>query len=164
LEPGDLALQMIEEESPYSLMVYHRGTTPEQQHETIWETVRHPKMLVASDGIYHGAYSHPRGFGCFTRVLRLAVREMGAVSLEEAVWKMTGYPAERFRIGDRGRLAPGLAADIVIFDADSVADRSIWEAARLEPVGIDRVIVNGEAVVIDGAPTGRTPGQIVRRA
>lgn len=163
MEPGDFALQMIEEESPYSLMVYHRGTTPEYQRETIWETVRHPKMLVASDGIYHGAYSHPRGYGCFARVLRLAVREMGAVSLEEAVWKMTGYPAERFRINDRGWLKPGLAADIVVFDPNTVADRSTWEEARLEPVGIDRVIVNGEAVVIDGIPTGKTPGQIVRR-
>jgi N-acyl-D-amino-acid deacylase len=163
IEPGEFALQIIEEETPYSLMVYHRGTTPEYQREIIWDTVRHPKMLVASDGIYHGDFSHPRGYGCFSRVLRLAVREMGAVSLEEAVWKMTGYPAERFRIGDRGWLKPGMAADVVIFDQNTVADRATWNEPRLEPVGIDRVLVNGQAVVIDGTPTGLTPGQIVRR-
>jgi N-acyl-D-amino-acid deacylase len=164
LEPGEFALRTIEEETPYTLMVYHRGTSEEYQRGIIWDTVRHPKMLVASDGIYHGAYSHPRGYGCFSRVLRLPVREMNAVSLEEAVWKMTGYPAERFRIGDRGWLKPGMAADVVIFDRDQVADRSTWAEARLEPVGVDRVLVNGEAVVVSGVPTGATPGQLVRRA
>ena len=89
---------------------------------------------------------------------------MGAISLEEAVRKMTSFPAERFRIGDRGYLRPGYGADIVIFDEDTIADRSTWTEPFLEPVGIDRVIVNGRTVILDGAPTGETPGQIVRRA
>ncbi len=163
MEPGDLALRIIEEEAPYCLMVYHRNPTPEAERQTIWETARHPNMLVASDGIYHGASSHPRGFGCFARILRLVVREMGALSLEEAIWKMSGFPAERFRIPDRGFLRPDYAADVVIFNRETVADRSTWTEPWLEPVGIDRVIVNGRTVVLDGVPTGETPGQIVRR-
>ena len=121
-------------------------------------------MMVASDGIYHGASGHPRGAGSFARVLRLAVREMQAVSLEEAIRKMAGFPAERFRIDDRGLLKAGYGADVVIFDEATVADRSTWTEPFLEPVGIDRVIVNGRTVVLDGVPTGETPGQIVRRA
>jgi N-acyl-D-amino-acid deacylase len=144
-------------------MVYHHGTTPDEQRQRIWDTARHPAMLVASDGIYHGALSHPRGFGCFSRMLRMVVREMGAISLEEAIWKMSGFPAERFRIPDRGLLRPGYGADVVIFDQNTVADRSTWTEPFLEPVGIDRVLVNGRTVVLDGVPTGETPGQIVRK-
>jgi len=163
LDVGEFALRMIEEEMPYCLMVYHRGTSSEDQRRSVWETARHPAMLVASDGIYHGASSHPRGFGCFSRILRLVVREMGALSLEEAIWKMSGFPAERFRIPDRGFLRPGHAADVVIFDPGTVADCSTWTDPFAAPVGIDRVLVNGRTVVIDGVPTGETPGQIVRR-
>jgi N-acyl-D-amino-acid deacylase len=163
LEVADFALQVLEEEHPYALMVYHRGTTPEFQEQAIRDTIRHPAMMVASDGLYHGASAHPRGFGTFARVLRLCVREMGAVSLEEAVQKMSGYPVERFRIRERGLLKEGYAADVVVFDPETVADRATWEEPRLEPAGIERVIVNGEVVVADGDRTGALPGRVLRR-
>jgi N-acyl-D-amino-acid deacylase len=92
----------------------------------------------------------------------LTVREMNAVTLEEAIRKMTGFPAERFRLDGRGLLKQGYGADVVIFDPETVADRSTWDEPRLEPVGIDRVIVNGQTVVLNGAPTGALPGQLVR--
>jgi N-acyl-D-amino-acid deacylase len=160
---GDFAMQVLEEEHPFALMVYHRGYGPVEEADVIRRTIRHPQMMVASDGMYHGDYGHPRGFGCFARILRLAVRDMQAISLEEAVWKMAGYPAERFRIGDRGFIKEGLAADLVIFDMQTVADRATWTDARLEPVGIDRVVVNGVTTVLDGQVTGAMPGQVVRR-
>ena len=162
LPVGEFALRTIEEEHPYALMVFHHGTTVEEQRDSVWRTIRHPRMMVASDGVYHGQSTHPRGFGCFARVLRLCVRELGATSLEQAVHKMSGFPTERFRIGDRGLLREGYAADIVIFDPDVAADRATWEAPRLEPVGIDRVIVNGQTVVEQGQPTARMPGRVVR--
>jgi N-acyl-D-amino-acid deacylase len=163
LPVGDFALKTLEEEHPYALLVYHHGTTPEYQADSIRRTAQHPKMMVASDGMYHGQSAHPRGFGCFARVLRLCVREMGAISIEDAVWKMSGFPAERFRIPDRGFLRPGYGADVVIFDPAMVADRATWEEPRLEPVGIERVMVNGQTVVLDGKPTGLLPGRVVRR-
>jgi N-acyl-D-amino-acid deacylase len=159
---GDFALRVLDEEDPYALMVYHQGIASEQFDEIVRATIRHPRMMVASDGIYHGAQGHPRGYGCFVRVLRHCVRELGAVSLEQAIYKMSGFPAERFRIKGRGLLRTGYAADVVIFDPATVADRATWAEPRLEPVGIDRVLVNGQAVVEQGRPTGRLPGRIVR--
>jgi N-acyl-D-amino-acid deacylase len=76
---------------------------------------------------------------------------------------MSGFPAARFGIRDRGLLKEGLAADVVIFDPATVADQATWDKPFREPVGIDRVIVNGQTVVIDGQPTGLLPGQLVRR-
>src|SRR5690606_26235371 len=131
--------------------------------QVAWDTVRHPAMMVASDGIYHGISGHPRGYGTFARVLRMSVRETGAVSLEEAIRKMSAVPAERFRILDREAQREGYSADIVIFDADTVADRATWDEPRLEPVGIDRVIVNGVAVVVNGTPTSELPGRVLTR-
>jgi N-acyl-D-amino-acid deacylase len=163
VDVADFALTVLEEEHPYALMVFHHGTTPEEQETAIRNTIRHPAMMVASDGIYHGISGHPRGFGTFARVLRLCVREMEAVSLEDAVRKMSGFPAERFRISDRGLLREGYGADVVIFDPELVADRATWDEPRLEPVGIDRVIVNGQSVVEAGRPTGTLPGKVLRR-
>ena len=163
MEMGDFALKVLDEEDPYALMVYHRGYEPDEAADIARRTIRHPQMMVASDGVYHGAGAHPRGFGCFARVLRQSVRQTQAISLDEAVWKMSGFPAERFRIGDRGFIREGLAADLVIFDMDTVADRATWTEPRLEPVGVERVIVNGVTTVLNGRVTGAVPGQVVRR-
>jgi N-acyl-D-amino-acid deacylase len=157
---GDFAIRVLDEERPHPLMVYHMPGTPEAHLNMAKRTFRHPRMMVASDGIYHGQSGHPRGFGCFARALRLA-RETQAVSLETAIFKMSGFPAERFRIKGRGNLAPGYAADIVIFDPDRIADRATWDEPRLEPVGIDRVVVNGDTVVRHGVPTGALPGRVL---
>jgi N-acyl-D-amino-acid deacylase len=119
-------------------------------------------MMVASDGIYYGPHAHPRGYGCFARALRKGVRDLQAVSLEEAIWKMAGFPAKRFRIPERGALREGYFADVVVFDPETVADRSTWDEPRLHPVGIDRVLVNGEIVVAGGTPSGALPGRVVR--
>lgn len=160
-EIGDFALRVLEEETPHPLMVYHQGGTPEYFLERAKRTFSHPKMMVASDGVYHGPAGHPRGYGAFARALRIQ-RETRVVSLETAVYKMTGFPAERFRIKERGRLADGYAADVVIFDAASVADRSTWDDAWQPATGVDRVIVNGQVVVDQGTPTGSLPGQVLR--
>lgn len=159
---GEFAIRVLEEEHPYALMIYHQNSAADVVEQSIRDTIQHEAMMVASDGMYHGDFAHPRGFGTFARVLRLCVREMHAVSLESAIYKMSGFPAERFRIKDRGLLREGYGADIVIFDADTVADRATWEEPRLEPVGIDEVIVNGQTVVQDGQATGSLPGRVLR--
>lgn len=160
---GDFAVRTLDEEAPYTLTVNHRAGGPEVHDEMVRQTAQHPKTIVASDGIYHGPHPHPRGFGCHARVLRLCVRERGLISMEQAIHKMTGKPAERFAIADRGLVAPGYFADLVIFDPDTIADRSTWDEPLLEPVGVDRVLVNGQTVVLDGLPTGALPGQVATR-
>ena len=158
---GEFALQVLEEEDPYALMVFHHGGSAAELEQKVVRTVQHPAMMLASDGIYHGQTCHPRASGCFARALRLCVRDLGVVSLEEMVRKMSGFPAERFRIKDRGLLRPGYGADVVIFDPETVAERSTWTDTWAEPVGIDRVLVNGQTVVQNGVPTGALPGRVL---
>ena len=140
----------------------HAGIAAQAMDERDLETlVRDPLVMVASDGGIRVA--HPRGAGAFPRVLRRYVRERRVLTLEEAVHKMTGMPARRLGLAGRGRIAPGLAADVVVFDLETVADRATAMEPHLPPVGIQHVFVNGVAVVSDGKPTGARPGRALRR-
>jgi N-acyl-D-amino-acid deacylase len=159
---GETVIDLLVEESPEAILIFMRGTPPDVFEALCRRTLGHPAFSVSSDGVYSGVRPHPRGYGCFARVLRLFVRELGAISLEAAIHKMSGLPAERFRIRDRGRIAEGFGADLVVFDAATVADRSTWQEPRLEPVGIDAVVVNGDVVVESGRPTGALPGRVLR--
>ena len=124
---------------------------------------------VGSDGIalpagVHTAFGkpHPRSFGSHTRVLALYVREMHVLSLEEAIRKMTSQPADRLGVSDRGILREGMKADVVIFDPDTVKDKSTYAKPDQYSEGIAWVFVNGTPVVLNGTPTNRLPGQILR--
>ncbi len=161
LDLGTFAMQVFDDEYPEALMIYHRAGSIGDVDEMVRRTIQHPQMMVASDGIYHGISAHPRGYGCFPRAIRKGVRELGAVSLEDAIWKMAGFPAERFRIKNRGTLVEGNFADVVIFDPETIADRATWQEPRLHPVGIDQVLVNGQTVVKDGTPTDNLPGAVL---
>ena len=159
---GETAVELLEEESPDALLVFKRGMSEEAFDALGRRTVAHPAYTVASDGIYHGALPHPRGYGCFARFLRRWVRETGAVTIEHGIRSMSGATAERFGVRDRGRLAEGLAADVVVFDPATVSDQSTWEQPRLPPIGVDAVIVNGQVVIDHGTPTGAFPGRVLR--
>lgn len=117
---------------------------------------------VCSDGTSRGL--HPRGFGSFPKVLGPYVRDKRLFSLEEAVRKMTSLAAANVGIAGRGRIAPGYAADLVLFDPATVADRADFGKAQQTAVGIHTVWVNGEVAYADGKPTGALPGRPVRRA
>ena len=128
--------------------------------------MRHPRTLVASDGrlVRPGeGHPHPRWYGTFPRVLGTYVRDRGVLRLEEAIAKMTAMPAARLGLADRGRIAEGLAADLVVLDPATVADRATFEAPHQYPAGIPWVIVNGVPVVERGSFTGRRPGLVLRR-
>jgi N-acyl-D-amino-acid deacylase len=120
-----------------------------------------PHVNICSDGELAGG--HPRGFGAFPRVLGRYVREQGVISLPEAVRKMTSLSAAHVGIVNRGRIAPGHFADLVLFDPATVVDRATPTAPRERAVGIRRVWVNGEVVYEAGAATGKYPGRVVRR-
>jgi N-acyl-D-amino-acid deacylase len=85
------------------------------------------------------------------------------ISLEEAIWKMSGFPAQKLRWTDRGLLKKGFRADLVVFDPDLVADQATYEAPHRFPRGIHHVVVNGRPVVREGIHTGARPGAILRR-
>ena len=158
---GETAVDLIIEESPDAVLIFRRGISQEAFDAQARRTLNHPAFVVASDGLYHGALPHPRGYGTYVQVLGTFVREKGLVSLERAVQLMSGLPAERFGISDRGRVAEGLAADLVVFDPATVASRATWEEPRGTAVGIDAVLVNGEIVARDGRPTDARPGRVI---
>lgn len=120
-----------------------------------------PWIMVSSDGGIGGA--HPRGAGTFTRVLGRFVRERAWLSLEEAVRKMTSAPAERLGLKDRGKIAKGMKADLVLFDPAKVIDRSTFAEGGLISEGVETVIVNGVLVWERIDATGELPGAILRK-
>ena len=126
----------------------------------IRRTLAHPLYIGSTDGIYMGSRPHRRGYGSFARIVGEYVRD-GTLTLEQAVRKVSGFPAERFSLRDRGLLAAGRAADVTVFDPAALADLSTWENGRVAPAGIAHVFVNGVAVVDRGRPTGALPGKIV---
>ena len=120
-----------------------------------------PHANVASDGGLRGA--HPRGFGTYPRVLGRYVREEGRLTLEEAVHKMTGLAAVHMGFSGRGTLEVGAAADLVLFNPETVIDRATTAEPHLTSPGIERVWVGGTVVYEDGAVTGAQPGVVLRR-
>ena len=132
--------------------------------ENVRAILRHPAHLVGSDGLLVGERPHPRAYGAFARYLGHYVREEGLLSLEDCVAKMTVRAARRLGLTDRGRVAPGLVADLVLFDPDTVIDAATFEEPRRTAVGIPHVLVNGEFVIDDGRRTEALPGRSVRRA
>ena len=160
---GEFAFDLVMEEEGAATMVFPWQTPVEEHERVIAATAVHPRMMVASDGVYDVPHPHPRSFGCFARVLGEFVRDRGLLSLPEAVYKMAGFPAERFRVPDRGVIRAGAAADLAVFDAETVAARSTWEEPRQEAVGMRWVLVNGRPIIADGAPTGSLPGRVLAR-
>ena len=124
--------------------------------------VADPRIMFCSDGGLHP--SHPRGAGTFPRILGEYVRVQHTLSLVEAIRKMTSLPAKRFGLSDRGRIAPGMKADLVIFDPNTVQDTATVQNPASAPLGIKRVIVNGVSVLEEGKETGARPGRALRKS
>ncbi len=125
----------------------------------------HPQTMIASDGRLTSpgeGQPHPRAYGTFPRVLGRYVRDLGVLSLEIGVHKMTGMPATRLGLTERGAVVEGAIADLVIFDARTVADRATFEQPHQYAAGIGDVLVNGIPVVSGGALTAARPGRVVR--
>ena len=159
---GDLAVTVLRDD-PDALFVF-RHAAGEATRAAAARTIEHPGTIVASDGIYRPGLMHPRGYGTFPRILRLAVREWGVIDLATAINAMTARAAARYRVPGRGRIGVGRIADLVVFQPDIVADQATWDVPRLAPVGIEHVLVNGVPVVRDGHLTGARPGRVLAAA
>lgn len=119
--------------------------------------------MIGSDGLPHDERPHPRLWGTFPRVLGHYSRDLGLFPLETAVWKMTGLTAARFGLAERGQVQPGYFADLVVFDAATVADTATFERPTERAAGIHSVYVNGVAVWQDQAFTGQHAGRVLAR-
>jgi len=128
--------------------------------------MKSPYSMIASDGdipVFGQAAPHPRSYGTFARVLGVYVREQQVIPLEEAVRKMSGYPAARMKMWDRGLLRPSMKADIVVFDPTTVGDRATFDKPHQYSVGFQEVIVNGKLVLHEGKVTLERPGRVLTR-
>ena len=132
--------------------------------DDIQRVLRHPASMVGSDGqvvVFGRASPHPRSYGTFARVLGRYVRDLKILTLEDAIRKMSSYPAQRVGLPDRGVLREGMKADVVIFDPAAVRDLSTFEQPHQYAEGVSLVVVNGQVVFENGAITSARPGRIL---
>lgn len=162
VDPAEAALRVLAAHQAAVSIVNHAMSEAD-----VTAALRHPQVSVASDGWVMRPTGegrpHPRSFGTFTRVLGHYVRDTGVLDWPEAVRKMTGLPASRLGLTDRGRLAPGLVADIAVFDPGTVAELSTFDDPWRLSTGFDTVLVAGRTVLEDGRPTGERPGTVLRK-
>ena len=132
--------------------------------EDVERILRHPTTMVGSDGevpTFGRENPHPRSYGTFARVLGMYVRDKKTLTLEEAIRKMSGFPATRLGLTDRGILRPGMKADLVIFDPARVRDTATFEKPHSYAEGFSHVMVNGQVVFENGAMTPARPGRVL---
>jgi len=137
--------------------------------DNIRRKIAQPWMAFGSDagapapeGVFLKSATHPRAYGNVARLLGRYVREERVIALEEAVRRLTSYPADNLKLRDRGRLAPGYFADVVVFDPATVTDHATFQDPHRLATGVRDVFVNGQAVLRDGEHTGALPGRVVR--
>ncbi|HET9491497.1 MAG TPA: D-aminoacylase [Methylomirabilota bacterium] len=164
LDPLDAALELIADEDGRGYVILFQ-----LDEQDVRRALQHPRVMVGSDGSSlapNGPLGegkpHPRSYGTFPRVLGEYAREQRVLSLAQAVHKMTGLPARRLGLKDRGIIRVGARADLVVFDPKLVADRATYGDPHRYPAGIEHVMVNGRLVVRDGEHTGSLPGRVLR--
>jgi N-acyl-D-amino-acid deacylase len=156
VEPVEVVFDLLVESELDVTMVQHYAS-----EEAVRRIAAHRLQLVGSDAIF-GVKPHPRLYGTAARFLgRFAIRD-GLVPVEEAVARLTARAADRLGLRDRGRIAPGLRADLVLIDPERFLDTATYEEPRQYPDGVAGVWVAGRPVWRDAAPTGERPGGVVR--
>jgi N-acyl-D-aspartate/D-glutamate deacylase len=132
--------------------------------------LQHGRVMIGSDagatapyGVLGQGHPHPRAYGTFPRVLGTYVRERGVLAIEEAIRRMTGLTAWRLGLSDRGLVRPGYKADLVMFDAQHIADQATYDKPHTYPAGIRWVLINGQVILCDGERLPALPGRVLLR-
>jgi N-acyl-D-amino-acid deacylase len=160
LDPVDCMMELLlEQDGKVAIVFFH------MDDDDVEQVMKWDRALIASDSLHDQAEKpHPRLYGTFPHVLATYVREKKLLTLEEAVRKMTSFPARRFRLGRRGLISPGYAADLVVFDPETISDRATYGDPKRFPEGISRVLVNGEATIELGLHRGTRAGTTIARS
>jgi N-acyl-D-amino-acid deacylase len=148
---------LLEEECAVAMIIFTMA------EEDVRIVMRHPATMIGTDGIWSHGKPHPRIYGTYPRILGHYVREERLLSLEEAIRKMTSFPAQKFGLWKKGMVREGMDADLVIFEPHTIAERSSYQDPHRYPAGLPYVIVNGQMVVDQERYTGKLAGKVVRK-
>ncbi|MEV6070639.1 D-aminoacylase [Nocardia sp. NPDC052001] len=157
MPPVEVFFDLLTRDQLATTILQHVG-----HEENVRAIMRHPRHMGGSDALLVGERPHPRAWGTFPRYLGHYARELGVLGLEDCVHHLTGRPAQRLRLPDRGLIREGYAADLVLFDPATVADTATFENPKQQARGIPYVLVNGEFALDAGKPTGVRAGRALR--
>ena len=162
--PEQTAMDLVVEDGSRVDVVYFlmSEANVKRQIELPWVSFNSDAASLAPEGVFLKSNPHPRAYGNFARLLGKYVRDETIVPLEEAIRRLTSFPAENLKIRQRGRLEPGYFADVAVFDPDSIQDHATYEQPHQYATGMVHVFVNGQQVLKDGEHTGAKPGRVVR--
>jgi N-acyl-D-amino-acid deacylase len=160
----DTAMDLVVEDGSRVQVVYFLMSEQNVKRQIAlpWVSFGSDASSMAPEGAFVKTSTHPRAYGNFARLLGKYVRDEHVIPIEEAIRKLTSFPAATLRIRERGTLAPGFFADVVVFDPKTIADKSTYEKPHQYAVGVKHVWVNGGQVLKDGEHTGQKPGRVVR--
>jgi N-acyl-D-amino-acid deacylase len=160
----DTAMDLVVEDGSRVQVVYFLMSEENvrRQIKVPWVSYGSDASSMAPEGVFIKTSTHPRAYGNFARLLGKYVRDEHVIPLEEAIRKLTSLPAATLRVKERGRLAPGYFADVVVFDPKTIADHATYEKPHQYATGVRHVWVNGVQVLKDGDHTGQKPGRVVR--
>jgi N-acyl-D-amino-acid deacylase len=160
----DTAMDLVVEDGSRVQVVYFlmSENNVKRQIQLPWVSFGSDASSMSTEGVFVKTSTHPRAYGNVGRLLGKYVRDEQVIPLQEAIRKLTSFPAATLRVKDRGQLAPGYFADIVVFDPKTIADHATYEQPHQYATGVKDVWVNGVQVLKDGEHTGQKPGRVVR--
>jgi N-acyl-D-amino-acid deacylase len=163
-EPLETAMDLVVEDDSPVQVVYHSMSEENvrRKMQLPWVSFCSDARSLAPEGVFLQTSTHPRAYGAFARVLGRYVRDEGTIPLEEAIRRLTSFPASRLRLAGRGLLEAGYFADVVVFDPATIQDQATYEDPHRYSTGVQYVLVNGTVVIREGEHTGAMAGRVVR--
>ncbi len=162
--PAETAIDLVVEDDTRVTVAYFMMSEENVRKKVAqpWVSFGSDEAASATEGVFLKSNNHPRAFGTFARVLGKYSRDEKVMPLEEAIRRLTSFPAENIGIRERGRLAEGYFADVVVFDPETITDHATFPRPHQYATGVQHVFINGVPVLLNGEHTGAKPGRIVR--